>query len=153
MHYDFLSDARALAESEFDGYIGGNKADLSGSGTAGGRRRACMSTGRRVAITTDYNKRNPRPRVGASSRQSYFRTTREAERATGTGRTYRRLARARGASPCHLIEMDRTVSPEGREVTSDLASRMGVEIPSLSDEWKFSGLTAENVDELFNPSR
>ncbi|KIX07354.1 uncharacterized protein Z518_02007 [Rhinocladiella mackenziei CBS 650.93] len=130
----FLSDARALASPNLTVILAGNKSDL-----AEGRPPGINVNGR------VHQQQDPTPPASsASSKQSYFTYD---SGGTGAGTT-----RSRGDSinlSLNTSKWTATTSTEGREVTSDLASRWASK-SFVSVTMEVSALTGENVEELFN---
>jgi len=136
----FLSDARALASPNLTVILAGNKSDLSDANS------------QRQNIHINGNAQRSSETMGAtpsstSSRQSFLPYDSGGGTSAGTGTTRSRgdSINLSGASN----KWTATVSSEGREVSTDLASRWASKalVPVTME---VSALTGENVDELFN---
>lgn len=131
----FLSDARALASPNLTVILAGNKTDL-----ADAKAQGIHMNGSAHSQTSE-----PTPSASsASSKQSYM----AYDSGGGTG-----TSRSRGDSiNLSLNASSRwtaTTSTEGREVTSELASRWASKA-LVTVTMEVSAFTGENVDELFN---
>ncbi|OAP64443.1 hypothetical protein AYL99_00415 [Fonsecaea erecta] len=151
----FLSDARALASPQLTVILAGNKADLADelvqtqghTGQAHTRTQAVHMNGsahhHRIQKEDEFS--STPTASSASSRQSYFPYDSGGASATDSVKTT--STRSRGNS-MNLSKWTATLSSEGREVSSEAASRWAskVHIPVTME---VSALTGENVDALF----
>jgi small GTP-binding protein len=133
----FLSDARALASPNLAVILAGNKSDLSDGS-------------QRPNIHINGNAQRQSETIGntpssASSRQSYLPYDAGGGTSAGTTRSRGDSINLSGTSN----KWTATVSSEGREVSSDQASRWASKalVPVTME---VSAFTGENVDELFN---
>ena len=160
----FLSDARALASPHLTVALAGNKADLAdgySSPQAQAQPQQVGSSGRTQGIRMNGSARSHRLQreddsditptaSSASSRQSSFPYDSGGGDLTGSLKSTNTSTRARGDSLTYpsTSKWTATLSADGREVTSETASRWASRalIPATIE---VSALTGENVDRLF----
>lgn len=143
----FLSDARALASPNLTVILAGNKADLTeGHGRTQGIYMNGSAQQQRMQQQHQQQDEHTPTASSGSSRQSYFPYD-----SGGTSAGTLNSTRSRGDS-INLMSSSKwtaTVAPDGREVTTDYASRWASKalVPVTME---VSALTGENVDDLFS---